>query len=55
MTKIWSIRFSIARGNHYVLERECSVSDAQEWLKIFREDEPNVIFLASFRKPRLSK
>lgn len=51
MLKIWSKRFTPARGNHWVLERETTEEDAQAWLKIFRDDEPGVLFLASKRKP----
>lgn len=49
--KIWSKRFSVAKGNHWVAERDCREEDAQAWLKIFREDEPKVLFIASKRKP----
>ena len=52
MYKIWSKRFTPARGNHWVHERNTTEENAQEWLKIFREDEPNVLFIASKRKPR---
>lgn len=49
---IWSARTSIALGNHFVAERKCDEADAQAWLKIFRDDEPAVLFLATSRKPR---
>lgn len=49
--KIYSKRFSPARGNHWVVERDCTEETAQEWLKIFRDDEPAVLFLASNRMP----
>lgn len=49
--KIWSLRYSPAKGNHYVAERDCNEENAQEWLAIFRADEPKVIFIASKRKP----
>jgi len=52
-TTIWSLRWNPARGNHWVSERkcECSYYDLHAWLKIFRDDEPGVTFLASPRKP----
>lgn len=50
--KIWSKRFTPARGNHWVHERDCSEETIQPWLKIYREDEPNVIFIGGTRKPR---
>lgn len=49
--KIWSIRISVAQGNHWQHERDCTDETVQEWLKIYRSDEPNVLFLASARKP----
>lgn len=49
--KIWSRRFTIALGNHWKYERDCNEMNVQEWLKVFRDDEPNVIFIASKRKP----
>ena len=50
-TKIWSRRFTPARGNHWQEERACRESDAQAWLAIFRDDEPGVCFVAAARKP----
>lgn len=51
-TKIWSRRFTPARGNHWVEERDCKEADVQAWLEIFRGDESNVCFIASPRRPR---
>lgn len=48
---IWSSRTSAAHGNFQQAERKCDEAEAQAWLKIFREDEPNVCFVASKRKP----
>lgn len=53
MTKIWSFRHSVAQGNHVVCERECSIETVQQWLAIFRKDEPNVCFIADTRKPKV--
>lgn len=53
MLKIWSKRWSVARGNHWVCERDSLPENAQAWLKIFRDDEPNVLFVASKRQPKL--
>lgn len=52
MLKIWSKRFSVARGNHWRYERDTTEENAQAWLAIFRSDEPGVIFLASNKKPK---
>lgn len=49
--KIFSIRHSVAQGNHWQHERDCQELEAQQWLDIFRKDEPNVTFIASTRKP----
>lgn len=52
MLTIWSARYSVAKGTHFVAERKTPETDAQAWLKIFREDEPNVLFLACKNKPK---
>ena len=49
--KIWSLRFSAAQGNHWVMERECTDETIQGWLAVFRADEPNVCFIGHMRKP----
>ena len=49
--KIWSLRHTASKGTHMQHERDCLESEAKAWLDIFRNDEPNVIFLASNRKP----
>ncbi len=52
MYKIYSLRFSIAQGNHWKYERDCKESDIHSWLAIFEKDEPDVLFLAAKRKPK---
>lgn len=49
---LWSKRYSVAQGNHWKLERECLESTAQQWLEVFRKDEPEVLFVVSHNKPR---
>jgi len=49
---LWSKRSSIAWGNHWVNERQVTEETCQDWLKIYREDEPKVLFLVSDKKPR---
>jgi len=49
--KIWSRRNSPARGAFWQLERDCIEATIQGWIKIYRDDEPEVIFLGSARKP----
>jgi hypothetical protein len=48
---LWSKRFTPAQGNHWKAEREVTEENCQAWLKIFRDDEPKVLFLVSDRKP----
>lgn len=55
MLKIWSLRNSGARGNHWKYERDSTEENIQEWLKIFRNDEPGVIFVGSKCKPPIRK
>lgn len=50
---LWSLRSNTARGNHFVAEREVTEETAQQWLAIFRADEPGVLFIASARKPKI--
>lgn len=50
---LWSIRTSAAQGNHAKAEREVTEATAQDWLKVFRADEPKVLFLVSARKPKV--
>jgi hypothetical protein len=50
---LWSKRNNPARGNHWLAERKVTGITAQEWLKVFRADEPNVIFVVSACKPSL--
>jgi len=49
---LWSSRTSPVRGNHFVAEREVTEETAQQWLKVFREDEPGILFLVSKNKPK---
>ena len=48
---LWSRRHSPTRGNYWKAERDVTEQTAQDWLKVFRDDEPNVIFIVSKRKP----
>lgn len=50
---LWSIRFSAARGNHVVAEREVSENNAHDWVAAFKKDEPGICFLVSNTKPRV--
>jgi len=48
---IWAYRYTPANGCFWVKERATNTDDASKWLKIYREDEPKILFLASLRKP----
>jgi len=44
MVRIVALRWSDSKGWRWVRERECFESQAQDWLAIFKADEPNVEF-----------
>jgi len=50
--KLWSRRWSVARGESWVWERDCMPATANEWLEVFRKSEPTVMFVLSYSKPR---
>ena len=52
MLKLWSRRYSPARGWRWREERACSPENAEAWLRVFCADEPNVAFVVAARKPR---
>ena len=49
--KLWSVRFSGARAVHWVYERDVTEETKDAWLKVFRENEPNVNFVLDMHKP----
>lgn len=51
MTSIWSLRSSVARGIHWVKERDCTVEEVADWLAVFRKDEPGIAFIEQKNKP----
>ena len=44
---LYSHRWTPARGWHWKYERECEEDTAQDWLEVFKEDEPNITFRLS--------
>jgi len=50
--KLWSRRWTPARGAHWQLERECLPETAQAWLAVFQADEPDIRFQLSEKAPR---
>ena len=52
MIKLWSRRWSVSFGTHWVLERDCAIDTANEWLAVFRESEPTIEFVLSAKRPR---
>jgi hypothetical protein len=51
MKVLFSLRYSVARGWHYKHERNAEDAEVQDWLKVFREDEPEVRFFVANRMP----
>lgn len=49
---LWAGRTSVSEGYRFVAEREVTEETAQEWLKIYRADEPGVIFIVSKNRPK---
>jgi len=49
---LWSLRTNTAVGNHFVAERKVTEETAQQWLAVFRKDEPSVIFIVCAKKPK---
>lgn len=50
---LWSKRNNPSGGMIWKAERNVTVETANDWMKIFQADEPNVLFLCSIRKPKL--
>lgn len=54
--QIWSKRYSHAKGNYWKAERYVSNEvDIPAWLEVFRNDEPDIIFIASSTRPAMSE
>jgi hypothetical protein len=49
---IYANRYSPAHGWQWTLERDCLPENADSWLAIFQEDEPDVTFVAATKRPR---
>lgn len=49
-TYLWSVRYNHAKGYHWKLEREC-VNTGNEWLTVFKNAEPTVLFVLSQKMP----
>lgn len=48
-TYLWQLDRQTGEWHHV---RTCHVQEAQEWLRIFQEDEPTAAFKIAIRKPR---
>lgn len=44
-------RFNKIIGN-WKIERTCLLENAEQWLEIFKKDEPNEIFKLAKKKPK---
>jgi hypothetical protein len=54
-TKLWSYRWSFARGWRWQLERECHIETSLQWLEVFKKDEPSIKFKLSKKRPIVCK
>ena len=45
--KLWSKRFSVAKGLYWQYERDVDQSNQKDWIRVYSEDEPNIYFLVS--------
>lgn len=50
-TNLYSARWSTAQGWHWKYERECLPTTANDWLTVFKRDEPEVLFVLSEKTP----
>lgn len=49
---LWAGRTTVGYGYNFVAEREVTEANAQDWLKVYREDEPGVTFIVCKNKPK---
>ena len=52
MIALYSKRWSVAKGWHWKHERNCEESTSSAWLDVFQQDEPEVEFVLSNKKPK---
>lgn len=50
--KLWSYRPRPSGGWHWVYERDVTPETAEQWLKVFQADMPNVVFRIQKTKPK---
>ena len=55
MLKLWSLRFTPAKGWHWKMERDCATDSADQWVAMFQADEPHVQFKVSAKQPKVAK
>lgn len=51
-TILWSKRWTVARGWVWKQERVCEIESALQWHEIYCQDEPDVTFKLSEKKPK---
>lgn len=49
---LFSLRHSVARGEYVQQDREVTEANAEEWMTVFRKDEPGVVFLVAMTPPQ---
>ena len=52
---LWSYRWSFSHGWHWKYERTCHIDTSNQWLEVFKKDEPTIQFKLSKKKPRILK
>jgi hypothetical protein len=50
---LWGLRHTFAWGWRWKKERDCYITTADEWLALFRKDEPLIQFILAKKKPKL--
>lgn len=52
MKTLWARRFDSAYGWRWHAQRQVTAQTAEDWLAVFRKDEPEITFIVAARKPR---
>lgn len=48
---LYSWRWTVGQGAHWRFERDVSAETRNEWLAVFRKDEPSISFIVSDKRP----
>jgi hypothetical protein len=53
--KLWSLRWCLAYGWRWTVERACAADTSADWLARLERDEPDTTFCLAVKRPRLPK